>query len=58
MVYSLASPIEMLDALLDQALSDTTRADLMTRIQSAAKRQHELVHGMWRKVDMLLRFEA
>ena len=54
MVYSLASPIEMLDALLDQALSDTTRADLMTRIQSEAKRQRELVLEMWQKVDALL----
>jgi colanic acid/amylovoran biosynthesis protein len=54
MVHTLRSPIESLDALLDQALSETARGDLMTRIQSAAKHQGELVEEMWHKVDAVL----
>jgi colanic acid/amylovoran biosynthesis protein len=56
MLYTLGTPFETLDGLLEQALSESSRAELITRIESAAKRQRELVRDMWHKVDRLLGF--
>jgi len=58
MVYPMGSPIENLETIFDQAFSDPARTDLITRIQSAAKHQRELVQDMWQKVDTVLGFEG